>query len=118
MIFVAILLVSVLLVQYFLSCLQIKALMNEVKLLKPYGKVHMGIQKVLFSKGAVALVCHNDNRIIKIKIMHGSSVFCRFKDYNTDIFDIKELKLKLVSSRKITDRAVLNAIDNMEKTPV
>lgn len=134
LIYLGIFILSMYLLQYWFTFLQMNSFKKYFTRYIREGKVAIGIKKGAIRKGAIVMFAVDDlGNIKKYAYIHGISVFARFKEEdkfkNINIKDFDKEILKSLRLDKNLSLAILNAKDNfirvmnsevieMEKSPL
>lgn len=120
LVYLAIFLLSMYLLQYFFTFLQMNSFRDYFNKYIKDGKVAIGIKKGAIRAGAIVMFSVDDlGNIKKYAYIHGVSVLARFKEkdqfINANIKDLDEEILRELKIPKNLTLAILNAKDNFIK---
>lgn len=106
-------------IQGLLTSFQIINYKSTLKKFKNKGTIGIGIQKGKIKSGKIVILVSNESgEIITGEQMKGMTIFARFKAIKgiegKDIFKLREEISK--EEKKKQDTALINAIDNIEKS--
>lgn len=111
---------GLIILQYFLTFLQIKAYRNKIKDMKKYGFIGIGSRKSRVSAGNITiLAADSSGKITRCETMQGVSVFARFKEVGSLVGrHINEVKGEVQEKEDIKNKNKRKSNHNLRPHPL